>query len=229
MNTLRLNLPIVLTLSRILLVPVFIFSVYQHQIVGALIFGIASVTDYLDGFFARHSGKITKLGIILDPLADKFLVVSALVVLVDMERLPAWIAIIIIVREFLVTGLRAVALSKNVIIPAEMGGKIKTFTQIVAILCLILAGSVFDKITIVFVVIASFLLYATYLIQQKYKGSAQKIVAISLSIIAFGAASAIFSPRIDSLYDAGFILMSVALMLSIISGAQYTISFWRSI
>jgi CDP-diacylglycerol--glycerol-3-phosphate 3-phosphatidyltransferase len=229
MNILRLNLPTVLTLSRILLVPVFIFTVYQHPVVGALIFGIASITDYLDGFFARYSGEITKLGIILDPLADKFLVVSALIVLVDMERLPAWIAIIIIVREFLVTGLRAVALSKNVIIPAEMGGKIKTFTQIIAILCLILAGSVFDKIIIVFAVIASFLLYATYLIQQKYKGLAQKIAAISLSIIAFGAISALFSPRIDSLYDAGFILISVALMLSIISGAQYTISFWRKI
>jgi len=90
-------------------------------------------------------------------------------------------------------------------------------------------GSVFDKITIVFAVIASFLLYATYLLQQKYKGLAQKIVAISLSIIAFGAISALFSPRIDGLYDAGFMLMSVALMLSIISGAQYTISFWRKI
>lgn len=229
MNTLKLNLPTILTLSRILFVPVFIFSVYQHQVVGAIIFGVASLTDYLDGFLARHSGEITKLGIILDPLADKFLVVSALVVLVDMERLSAWIAIIIIVREFLVTGLRAVALSKNVIIPAEIGGKIKTFTQIIAVLCLILVGSVFDRTTIVFAVISSFLLYVTYIIQQKYKGLARKIAAMSMSIIVFGAISALFSPRIDSLYDAGFILISVALMLSIISGAQYTISFWKRI
>lgn len=144
MSTLRLNVPTVLTLSRILLVPVFIFSVYQYQVFGAFIFGIASITDFLDGYLARHSGEITKLGVILDPIADKFLVVSALIVLVDMERLPAWIAIIIIVREFLITGLRAIALSKNVIIPAEMGGKMKTFTQIIAILCLILMGSIFD-------------------------------------------------------------------------------------
>jgi len=144
MNTARLNPPTILTLSRILLVPVFIFSVYQHPVFGALIFGIASITDYLDGYLARHSGDITKLGIILDPIADKFLVVSALIVLVDMERLPAWIAIIIIVREFLVTGLRAIALSKNILIPAETGGKLKTFTQIIAILCLILMGSIFD-------------------------------------------------------------------------------------
>src|SRR4030043_896452 len=182
MNTLRLNLPTVLTLSRIFLVPVFIFFVYQHQIAGALIFGIASITDYLDGYFARHSGEITKLGIILDPLADKFLVVSALIVLVDMERLPAWIAIVIIVREFLVTGLRAIALSKNVIIPAETGGKIKTTTQMIAILCLILMGSVFD-----------------------------------IDLYDF------------DLYDIGLILIWIALALSVISGLQYALSFWRRI
>src|SRR4030043_796184 len=144
MGTLRLNPPIILTLSRIFLVPIFILTVYHHPIFGALIFGIASITDFLDGYLARHFGEITKLGIILDPIADKFLVVSALIVLVDMERLPAWIAIVIIVREFLVTGLRAIALSKNIVISAEIGGKIKTTTQIVAILCLILMRSFFN-------------------------------------------------------------------------------------
>src|SRR4030042_2579625 len=177
MGTLRLNPPIILTLSRILLVPIFILTVYHHPIFGALIFGIASITDFLDGYLARHFGEITKLGIILDPIADKFLVVSALIVLVDMERLPAWIAIVIIVREFLVTGLRAVALSKNVIIPAEIGGKIKTFAQIIAILCLILMGSIVD---------------------------------------------------ID-LYDIGIVLIWIALALSVISGIQYTLSFWKRI
>ena len=176
MNILRLNLPTALTLCRILLVPVFIFSVYQHQIFGAFIFAVASITDYLDGYFARHSGEITKLGIILDPIADKFLVVSALIVLVDLERLPAWIAIVIIVREFLVTGLRAVALSKNVIIHAEMGGKVKTFAQILAILCLILVGNF----------------------------------------------------NID-FYGIGISLIWIALALSVISGIQYTLAFWRRI
>jgi CDP-diacylglycerol--glycerol-3-phosphate 3-phosphatidyltransferase len=177
MSTLRLNPPTVLTLSRIFLVPIFIFTVYQHPVFGAVIFGIASITDFLDGYLARHFGKITKLGIILDPIADKFLVVSALVVLVDMERLPAWIAIIIIVREFLVTGLRAIAFSKNIIIPAETGGKIKTTTQLVAIICLILMGSIND---------------------------------------------------ID-LYDIGIVLIWIALALAVISGIQYTLSFWRKI
>lgn len=175
MSTLKLNLPTVLTLSRILLIPIFIITVYQHPVWGALIFSIAALTDYLDGYFARHSGAVTKLGIILDPIADKFLVIAALIVLVEMERLPAWIAIVIIVREFLVTGLRAVAFSRNIVIPAEMGGKIKTLTQMFAILCLILTGSIFD---------------------------------------------------ID-LYDIGMILIYIALVLAVISGVRYTISFWK--
>lgn len=143
MGTLKLNLPTILTLSRIVLIPVFIFSVYPRPILGALVFGIASLTDFLDGYLARRSGEITKFGIILDPIADKFLIISALIVLVDMARLPAWIAITIIAREFLVTGLRVVALSKDIVIAAELGGKIKTATQITAILCLILNTSVF--------------------------------------------------------------------------------------
>lgn len=143
MGTLKLNLPTILTLSRIVLIPVFIFTVYPHPIFGALVFGIASITDFLDGYLARRSGEITKFGIVLDPIADKFLIISALIVLVDMARLPAWIAITIIAREFLVTGLRVVALSKDIVIAAELGGKIKTATQIIAILCLILNTSVF--------------------------------------------------------------------------------------
>lgn len=144
MATLKLNLPTALTLSRIILIPVFMFTVYLHPLFGAFIFSIASLTDFLDGYLARRSGDITKFGIILDPIADKFLVISALIVLVDMERLAAWIAITIIVREFLVTGLRVVALSKDIVIPAEVGGKIKTTIQIIAILCLILGRSIFN-------------------------------------------------------------------------------------
>jgi len=144
MATLKLNLPTALTLSRIVLIPVFMFTVYMHPLFGAFIFSIASLTDFLDGYLARRSGDITKFGIILDPIADKFLVISALIVLVDMERLAAWIAITIIVREFLVTGLRVVALSKDIVIAAELGGKIKTTIQIIAILCLILGRSIFN-------------------------------------------------------------------------------------
>lgn len=146
MSTLKLNAPTVLTLSRIFLIPFFVLSVYSYPVLGAGVFGIASVTDFLDGYLARRSGQVTKFGIILDPIADKFLVITALIVLVDMERLAAWIAIILIVREFLVTALRVVALSRDIVIPAEMGGKLKTAAQITAILCLILTGSVFDHL-----------------------------------------------------------------------------------
>ena len=177
MSTLKLNLPTLLTLSRIVLIPVFVFSVYLHPIFGALVFSIASLTDFLDGYFARRSGDITTFGIILDPIADKFLVISALIVLVDMERLAAWIAIIIIVREFLVTGLRVVALSKDIIIPAELGGKIKTGVQIAAVLCLILNRNLFNI----------------------------------------------------NLYDIGIVLIWLALVLSIVSGVKYTISFGKRI
>ncbi len=176
MGTLKLNLPTALTLSRIVLIPVFVFTVNLHPLLGALIFSIASLTDFLDGYLARRSGQITKFGIILDPIADKFLVISALIVLVDMERLAAWIAIIIIVREFLVTGLRVVALSKDIVIQAELGGKIKTTLQISAILCLILESNFFFD-----------------------------------------------------LYDIGIVLIWASLVLSIISGIQYTISFGRKI
>ena len=180
MSTPKLNLPTILTLSRIVLIPVFIAVVYQHPFWGAIIFSIASITDFLDGYFARRSGQVTKFGIILDPLADKFLVISALVVLVDMARLSAWMAIIIIVREFLITGLRVVALSKDIIIPAEMGGKLKIGAQITAILCLILVGSFFDNLPL-------------------------------------------------DLYDIGIAFVWVALVLSVVSGVQYTVSFWKKI
>ena len=180
MTTLRVNLPTVLTLSRIVLIPFFVLSVYNHPVLGALIFSIASITDFLDGYLARRSGQITKFGIIMDPLADKFLVISALIVLVDMERLSAAMAIILIVREFLVTGLRVVALSKDIVIPAEMGGKLKTGAQITAILCLILMGSIIDKLPL-------------------------------------------------DLYDIGIVFIWIALILSVTSGVQYTLSFWRRV
>ncbi len=143
MDILIFNIPTLLTLSRIFVIPIFILITPNHPILGAIVFGLASLTDFLDGFLARRFGQITKFGIILDPIADKFLVVSALILLVDLESISVWIAIIIIVREFLVTALRAVALSKDFIIKAETGGKLKTATQISGIICLILQDALF--------------------------------------------------------------------------------------
>ena len=110
----------------------------RNPLLGAVLFAIAAVTDFLDGYLARRSQQITKTGILLDPIADKLLVIAALIVLVDMELVPAWIAIVIVAREFVITGLRVVALSKDILIPAEMGGKIKVVAQIASILVLLL-------------------------------------------------------------------------------------------
>lgn len=141
-----LNIPTTITFSRILLIPLFIFVAAKNPMLGALVFTVASITDLLDGYIARRSRQVTKFGIILDPIADKLLVISALIVFVDMELVPAWLAIVIIAREFLVTGLRIVALSKDIIIPAESGGKIKMTAQISSILILLVDKSQYINI-----------------------------------------------------------------------------------
>lgn len=176
-TAIRFNLPTILTFSRIILIPFFILITPKSPLMGISIFIIASATDFLDGYLARRSGQITKFGIILDPIADKFLVISALILLVDMVRLSAWVAIVIIVREFVVTALRVVALSKNIVIPAEAGGKVKTVSQMTAIILLLLPGGIGDL----------------------------------------------------DFYDIGLILIYIALILAIVSGIKYTISFWRQI
>jgi len=132
------NIPTIITFSRILIIIPFIWVASGSPLLGAMLFAIAAITDFLDGYIARRSQQVTKLGILLDPIADKLLVISAIIVLVDMERVSAWIAIVIIAREFIVTGLRVVALSKDILIPAEMGGKIKVGTQIASVLVLLL-------------------------------------------------------------------------------------------
>ncbi|MBF0521038.1 MAG: CDP-diacylglycerol--glycerol-3-phosphate 3-phosphatidyltransferase [Nitrospirae bacterium] len=143
MKTIRLNAPTVLTLSRILLIPVFLYVTPTMPLAGAAVFGLAAITDFLDGYLARRSGQVTTFGIIMDPIADKFLVIAALILLVDMGYLSIWPAVIIIVREFLVTTLRVVALSKDIVIKAELGGKLKTATQIAGILCMIVESNLF--------------------------------------------------------------------------------------
>ena len=138
------NIPTIITFSRILIIIPFILVASKSPLSGAALFAVASLTDLLDGYIARRSQQVTKLGILLDPIADKLLVISALVVLVDMATIPAWMAIVIIAREFVVTGLRVVALSKDILIPAEMGGKIKVVAQISSILVLFIDHTLID-------------------------------------------------------------------------------------
>jgi len=140
------NLPIALTLGRIVLVPliiVFLISSSRvHVLIAALIFIAACLTDWLDGRMARQWNQVTRLGTLLDPVADKLLVAAALVSLVQVEMIPAWIAVLIIGRELAVTGLRGVALSMGVVVPASPLGKAKTVAQYIAITILILEKGV---------------------------------------------------------------------------------------
>ncbi|HTK91248.1 MAG TPA: CDP-diacylglycerol--glycerol-3-phosphate 3-phosphatidyltransferase [Verrucomicrobiae bacterium] len=141
-----MNVPIALTLIRIVLVPlviVFLISSQRvHVIIAAVIFLAASLTDWLDGLIARRTNQVTRLGTLLDPVADKLLVAAALVSLVQVDMVPAWMAWVIIGRELAVTGLRGVALSMGVVVPATRLGKLKTVTQYVAVTLLILEKGV---------------------------------------------------------------------------------------
>ena len=141
-----MNIPIALTLVRIVLVPlviVFLISSERvHVLIAAVIFLAASLTDWLDGAIARRTNQVTRLGTMLDPVADKLLVAAALVSLVQVDMVPAWMALVIIGRELAVTGLRGVALSMGVVVPASRLGKWKTVTQYVALTLLILEKGV---------------------------------------------------------------------------------------
>ena len=139
-----LNIPNLLSLSRILSVPIFIVLMLDPSPIRALaagiVFALASATDWLDGHLARKWGQVTKVGKLLDPIADKILIMSALVVLVEIRSdvVHSWIAIVLIGREFAVTGLRAIASSDGIIIPAERVGKYKVGAQITTVLSLLL-------------------------------------------------------------------------------------------
>ncbi len=185
-----MNLPNTLTFARVLLIPVFIFflssgfspfgmPLEDRALLATIIFFIASITDWLDGYIARKTGQITKAGKLFDPIADKLLTSSALILLVALNQLSGWLAIVIIGREFAVTGLRAAAASEGHIIPAYDGGKLKMFFQAVAIIALLLD----------------------------------------------------LSMRVSFLdpYLVGTVAIWIAMVLAVLSGAQYFINFWDKI
>jgi CDP-diacylglycerol---glycerol-3-phosphate 3-phosphatidyltransferase len=145
----RLNLPNALTVTRIFLVPLLvvvlltkfegrqIFGV-SKELVAAAIFGLASLTDWLDGYLARRRKQVTTLGQMMDPIADKLLTSAAFISLIQMDLAPAWMVAIIIGRELAVTTLRSIAYARGTVIPASPLGKVKMVAQVVAILALIL-------------------------------------------------------------------------------------------
>ncbi|MEW9697648.1 CDP-diacylglycerol--glycerol-3-phosphate 3-phosphatidyltransferase [Paenibacillus sp. SI8] len=166
-----MNLANRITVARILLVPIIMFflliqvkfphirieefSITYNQIIAALIFIIAASTDSLDGYIARKRKLVTNLGKLLDPLADKLLVTAVLVSLVEMGKVDAWIVIVIISREWAVTGLRQIALLEGTVMAASKWGKAKTATQITAIIALLINNFPFTFINFPFDVIAS--------------------------------------------------------------------------
>jgi CDP-diacylglycerol---glycerol-3-phosphate 3-phosphatidyltransferase len=144
-----MNLPNSLTIARIFLVPILVSVLLTKfegrlvlglpvELVGAAIFGLASLTDWLDGYLARRRGQVTWVGQVLDPIADKLLISATLVSLVQLNLAPAWMVTVIIGREFAVTGLRSIAYARGLTMPASPLGKLKMVSQVVAILLLIL-------------------------------------------------------------------------------------------
>jgi CDP-diacylglycerol---glycerol-3-phosphate 3-phosphatidyltransferase len=135
------NVPNVLTVLRILAVPVLVVALLDEtpdgDVIAAIVFALAAATDGLDGYIARRRQQVTTFGKLMDPLADKLLVIAALISLVSLDRLDAWIAMVIIARELAVTGLRSLAAERGVVIAASWMGKLKTALQIAAILALI--------------------------------------------------------------------------------------------
>lgn len=139
-----MNLPNKLTILRTIMIPVFLIFLYipglgmTGDVLAAAIFVLASFTDLLDGKIARKYNLVTNFGKFMDPLADKLLVCSALIALVDLDRIPAWVVIIIIAREFIISGFRLIASDNGVVIAASYWGKFKTTFQMIMIILLIL-------------------------------------------------------------------------------------------
>jgi CDP-diacylglycerol--glycerol-3-phosphate 3-phosphatidyltransferase len=140
---LKINLPNALTLLRIFLVPfllvVLLTKFEGRETVGLLIFLFATSTDFFDGWLARRRGEITTLGTLLDPIADKLLISAAFVSLVELQLAPAWMVVVVLGREFAVSGLRSIASAQGLVISASGWGKAKMFTEILAASLLILA------------------------------------------------------------------------------------------
>jgi CDP-diacylglycerol--glycerol-3-phosphate 3-phosphatidyltransferase len=136
------NVPNAITLVRIAAIPVFLFFTFEesrvNSFIAALVYAATAGTDFVDGWLARRMNLVTVIGKFLDPLADKLIVMSALVMLVHLGRVEAWIVILVMAREFAITGLRTIAMSEGVVIAAGQEGKYKTALQLAAIVFLLL-------------------------------------------------------------------------------------------
>lgn len=170
-----MNLPNKLTIFRVILIPFFIVFLLVpitpiDKWIALAIFIIASLTDLLDGKIARKYGLVTNFGKFMDPLADKLLVCSALICLIELDRIPSWMVIVIIAREFIISGFRLVAADNGVVIAASYWGKFKTTFQMVAV-CLLIADiealGLFAQIVLWIAVILTVVSLVDYLIKNK--------------------------------------------------------------
>ena len=167
-----MNTPNKLTLLRILMIPVFLVILYMdfpyHQYVALVVFILASATDFVDGYLARRDHMVTDFGKFMDPLADKMLVMSAMLWFVEVGRMPAWALLIVVVREFAVSGLRLIAVDNGRVIAAAWSGKVKTFSTMVAICLMLLpVPPVVDLIVVAVIVITTVYSGVEYFIKNK--------------------------------------------------------------
>lgn len=178
-----MNLANKLTLARVFLLPLFLLFFLANfpysGPISAIIFFVASMTDMLDGYVARKRNQTTKFGKLMDPLADKLLVSTALISLVGKGDVPSWVVIIMIGREFAVTGLRSLALAESVVISANIYGKMKTVFQIIAIIALLIKlpyAIYLLYIAMIMTLISGFYYFYkyNYLINNKNAGGSKK-------------------------------------------------------
>lgn len=178
-----MNLPNKLTVLRMFLIPVFIvfmkLPVSQGRIIALIVFIIASLTDTADGYIARKYNLVTDFGKFMDPLADKLLVCSAMILLIDTGQLASWMVIVIIAREFIISGFRLIAVDNGIVIAASMWGKVKTVCQMVMIIALIWDLKffwfyVFEQIMIYASIILTIVSLIDYLIKNREVLSSKK-------------------------------------------------------
>ena len=172
-----MNTPNKLTVARMILVPFFVVFILtgwggeSNRYICLAIFVAASITDWLDGYLARKNNLVTNFGKFMDPLADKLLVCSSLICMIELDRLPAWIVIIIIAREFIISGFRLIAAENGVVIAANYWGKFKTVSQMIMIILLILDfGGIFKTLETIFIWLSlalTVISLITYIVQNK--------------------------------------------------------------
>lgn len=161
-----------LTLLRVIMIPVFMAALYLkfplHNILALVIFILASVTDFIDGYVARHFDQVTDFGKFMDPLADKLLVISAMLWFVEAGQMAAWVVLIVLAREFAVSGLRMVAAPKGIVIAAAWSGKIKTASTMVCICIMLLPiPAVLNTICVAVILVTTVVSGVEYFVKNK--------------------------------------------------------------